>query len=79
MNSVQGGQGVRLFMVNTTVDAGLVERIQRGEYDVDAHAVAEAMVRRWKSVSFMLIAAQALDDPPVLPDEGEPESGAGVA
>jgi hypothetical protein len=66
-------------MLSTTIDASLVERIRRGDYEVDADAVAEAMIRRWKSMSFMLVAAQALDDPAVRPDEGEPESGPDVA
>jgi len=78
-------------MLSTTIDASLAERIRRGEYEVDAHAVAEAMIRRCRTPqalgsaecarigSFVLIAAQALDDPAVLPDEDEPESGPGVA
>ena len=78
-------------MLSTTIDASLAERIRRGEYEVDAHAVAEAMIRRSRKPqalgsaecarigSVVLIAAQALDDPAVLPDEGEPESGPGVA
>ena len=66
-------------MLSTTIDASLVGRIRRGEYDVDAQAVAEAMIRRWQSTSFVLIAAQALDDPPVLPDEPEPEPGPDLA
>jgi hypothetical protein len=66
-------------MLSTTIDAGLVERVRRGEYEVDAHAVAQAMISRWAATSFMLIAAQAVDKPAVLPDEGEPESGPGVA
>lgn len=66
-------------MLSTTIDASLVERIRRGEYEVDPEAVAQAMISRWAATSFMLIATQALDDPAVLPDEGEPESGPGVA
>jgi hypothetical protein len=78
-------------MVNTTFDASLAERVRRGEYEVDAHAVAEAMVRRWKKPqalgsaecarigSAVLIAAQAVDGPAVRPDEGEPEPGPDVA
>jgi hypothetical protein len=74
-------------MVSTTIDATLVERLRRGEYEVDAHAVAEAMVRRWKTPqalgsaecarvgSSVLIPAQALDGPAVAADEGEPEAG----
>jgi hypothetical protein len=66
-------------MLSTTIDATLVERIRRGEYEVDPGAVAQAMISRWAATSFMLIAAQAVDDPAVLPDEGEPESGSDVA
>jgi hypothetical protein len=62
-------------MLSTTIDASLVERVRRGEYEVDGHAVAEAMIRRWRSMSFVLIAAQALDEAAVRADEGEPESG----
>jgi hypothetical protein len=66
-------------MVSTTIDAGLVERVRRGDYEVDAHAVAEAMIRRWKAMSFVLIAAQALDEPAVGPDEGKSEPGPSLA
>jgi hypothetical protein len=66
-------------MLSTTIDATLVERIRRGDYEVDPGAVAQAMISRWAATSFMLIAAQAVDDPAVLPDEGEPESGPDVA
>jgi hypothetical protein len=66
-------------MLSTTIDASFVARIRRGGYEVDPGAVAQAMIGRWAATSFMLIAAQALDDPAVLPDEGEPESGPGVA
>ena len=66
-------------MLTTTIDAGLVERIRRGEYEVDAHAVAQAMISRWAATSFMLIAAQAADGPAVGPDQGEPGTGSGVA
>jgi hypothetical protein len=61
-------------MVNSTIDASLAERIRRGEYEVDAHAVAQAMISRWAATSFMLIAAQAVDEPAVPPDEGKPAS-----
>jgi hypothetical protein len=66
-------------MLSTTIDATLVERIRRGDYEVDPGAVAQAMISRWAATSFMLIAAQAVDDPAVRPDEGEPESGPDVA
>jgi hypothetical protein len=66
-------------MVSTTVDASLVERIRRGEYEVDPHAVAQAMISRWAATSFMLIAAQAVDGPSVHPDEREPGPGPDLA
>jgi hypothetical protein len=66
-------------VVNSTVDASLVERIRRGEYEVDTHAVAAAMVQRWRTSSFMLIAAQALDEASIGPDEREPEPRPDVA
>jgi hypothetical protein len=68
-----------LNIVSTTIDATLVERLRRGEYDVDAHAVADAIVRRWRSTSLVLVAAQALDGPAVAADEGEPEAGPDLA
>jgi hypothetical protein len=65
------------------VEAGLdqlAERIARGEYVVDAEAVAEAMMRRWRSEpSKVLVAAQALDRPAVEPDEDEPAAAADLA
>ena len=70
-------------MVNMTIDKGLVDRVRRGEYEVNAHAVAEAMIRRWNKPqalgSFVLIADQALDEPAVGSDEGEPGAGPDVA
>ena len=66
-------------MLSTTIDASLVERVRRGEYEVDPGAVAQAMISRWAATSFMLIAAQAVDEPAVRPDEGEPGTGRDVA
>jgi Anti-sigma-28 factor, FlgM len=66
-------------MLSTTIDASLAERIRRGEYEVDPQAVAQAMINRWAATSFMLIAAQAVDEPAVRPDEGEPGAGPDVA
>ena len=65
--------------MSTTIDAGLVERVRRGDYEVDAHAVAQAMISRWAGTSFMLKAAKALDHPAVPADEGEPGTGPHVA
>ena len=79
MEAVQGRNRGTVEMVSTTIDASLVERVRRGDYEVDAQAVAEAMIRRWQSTSFVLIATQALDEPAVRPDEGESEPGPGVA
>jgi hypothetical protein len=66
-------------MVNMTIDEGLVDRVRRGDYEVDAHAVAEAMIRRWSGASVVLIADQALDESAVSSDEGEPGAGPDVA
>jgi hypothetical protein len=78
MDPVQGGLGY-VYMVNTTIDEGLVDRVMRGEYEVNAHAVAEAMIRRWNSTSVVLVAPQAVDEPAVGSDEGEPGAGPDVA
>jgi hypothetical protein len=58
----------------------LAERVARGDYVVDAEAVAEAMLRRWRAApSVVLVAAEALDGTAVGPDEDEPATGADVA
>jgi hypothetical protein len=62
-------------MMNTTIDERLVDRVRRGDYEVDAHAVAEAMIRRWSGASVVLIAGQALDEPAVGSDERESDPG----
>ena len=66
-------------MLSTSIDASLAERIRRGEYEVDPGAVAQAMISRWAATSFMLIAAQAVDEPAVRPDDGQPGTGPDVA
>lgn len=67
------GQGVLFAVVSTGPDPTLVERVRRGEYVVDEHAVAEAILRRWRrDRSVMLVAAQALDRLAVVADENEP-------
>jgi hypothetical protein len=66
-------------MVNMTIDENLVDRVRRGDYEVDARAVAEAMMRRWSSGSVVLVAPQAVDEPAVRSDEGEPGAGPDVA
>jgi hypothetical protein len=78
-------------MVSRTIDAAFVQRVRRGDYEVDAHAVAEAMIRRLRRPgglvsgedahlrSFVLVATEPFDDPPVGADEGKPEAGGGLA
>jgi hypothetical protein len=66
-------------MLSTSIDASLAERIRRGEYEVDPGAVAQAMISRWAATSFMLIAAQAVDEPAAGPDDGQPGTGPDVA
>jgi hypothetical protein len=79
-------------VVTRTIDAAFVERVRRGDYEVDAHAVAEAMIRRWNWPDgargspagapprlSVLVAAEPFDDPPVRGDEDEPGAGGGLA
>jgi hypothetical protein len=75
---VQAGHWVRLHMMNTTIDGSFVDRVRRGEYEVNAHAVAEAMMRRWNSTSIVLVAPQPLDEPAAGSDEREPGAGPDV-
>jgi Anti-sigma-28 factor, FlgM len=64
----------------------LAERIARGEYAVDPHAVAAAMLARepWASAGLSLAPsvfepAQPLDRPPVPVEQDQPTPGADVA
>jgi hypothetical protein len=58
------------------MDAALVERIRRGEYVIDEHAVAEAVLRRWRRApSAVLVPAQPLDRAAVGSDQDEPAPG----
>jgi hypothetical protein len=76
-------------MVSRTINAAFVERVRRGDYQVDAHAVAEAMIRRWKEPvgspegapprSSVLVAVEPVDQPAVKADEGKPGAGGGLA
>jgi hypothetical protein len=65
-------------MLSASIDESLVERVRRGEYVVDAEAVAEAMMRRWRE-SAVLVAAQVLDGTTVGPREDEPAPGGDAA
>ncbi len=65
-------------MVSASIDASLVERVRRGEYVVDAEAVAEAMLRRWRE-SAVLVAAQLVDGTTVGPGQDEPAPGGDAA
>jgi Anti-sigma-28 factor, FlgM len=47
----------------------LAKRIERGDYKVDPHAVAEAMLKR---NPLMLVPAQPLDRPPVRAEQDKP-------
>jgi hypothetical protein len=73
-------------MVSRTKNAAFVEHVRRGEYEVDAHAVAEAMIRRWRRPggdapprSSVLEAAEPFDHPAVRADQGKPETGGDLA
>jgi hypothetical protein len=56
----------------------LAGAIERGEYEVDPHAVAEAMLRRLGPRS-MLEAGEALGRPPAGVEQDEPAPGADLA
>jgi hypothetical protein len=91
MKASMPGKGVRSQMVSRTIDAAFVERVRRGEYEVDAHAVAEAMARSWAQPdtagsagqsavrSHVLVPAQTVDGPAVRADDGKPEAGRDLA
>jgi hypothetical protein len=51
----------------------LAKAIERGEYEIDPHAVAEAMLRRRPS---MLESGKPLDRPPARVEQDEPAAGA---
>jgi hypothetical protein len=55
----------------------LADQIARGEYVVDPHAVAEAMLRA--DLSLVLEAPHALERPPGGVEQDEPLPGADVA
>ncbi len=55
----------------------LAEQIARGEYVVDAHAVAEAMLRT--GLSAVLEAPEALERPPGRVEQDEPGPGPDLA
>jgi hypothetical protein len=78
-------------MVSRTINARFVEHVRRGKYEVDEHAVAEAMIRRWRRpgglasggdaplTSSVLVAPEPFDDPAVRADQCKPETGGGLA
>jgi hypothetical protein len=51
----------------------LAKAIERGEYEIDPHAVAEAMLRS------MLESGKPLDSPPVRVEQDEPAAGSDLA
>jgi hypothetical protein len=67
-------------MMSTMSKDALARAIAHGEYVVDAHAVAEAMLRRSGGApSLVLVAPQPLDPVTVRIEQDEPGSGADVA
>jgi hypothetical protein len=67
-------------MMSTRSKDALARLIARGEYVVDTHAVAAAMLRRSGGFpSLVLVAPQSLDRAPVRVEQDEPAPGADVA
>jgi hypothetical protein len=62
-------------MVSSGIHPALAQLIHRGEYVIDEHAVAEAMMRRWRRPSAVLVAAQPLDRPAVEAHEEQSAAG----
>jgi hypothetical protein len=62
-------------VVRSSIDTGLTERVRRGEYVVDPEAVAQAMLRRWRLDSPVLVPAEPLDGTAVGPRDDEPAPG----
>ena len=65
-------------MMSTMSKEALARAIARGDYVVDTHAVAEAMLRR-PSPLLVLVAPQPLDRPSVFVEQDESAPGADVA
>jgi hypothetical protein len=55
----------------------LAQQIARGEYVIDPHAVAEAMLK--SDFSAVLVAPQPLDGPPARVEQDEPAAGPDLA
>jgi hypothetical protein len=67
-------------MMSTSSKDALARLIARGEYVVDTHAVAEAILRRWGGApSRVLVAPQSLDPPSVRVQQDDAAPGADVA
>jgi len=65
-------------MMSTMSKDALARAIARGEYVVDTHAVAEAMLRQG-APSLVLVAPQPLDRPAVRVEQDDAAPEAGVA
>jgi hypothetical protein len=61
--------------MSTGIDETLAERVRRGEYVVDAEAVAEAMLRRRLGDSPVLVAVEPVDGTTVGARDDEPAAG----
>jgi hypothetical protein len=66
-------------MMSTMSKDALARLIARGEYVVDTHAVADAMLERGALLSLVLVAPQALDRAPVSIEQDDAAPGADVA
>jgi hypothetical protein len=66
-------------MMSTTDKDALARRIAQGDYVVDAHAVAEAVLRRGGLSSLVLVSPQPADGAPVGVEQDDAAPGADVA
>jgi hypothetical protein len=66
-------------MMSTMSKDALARLIECGEYAVDPHAVADAMLRRGGLRSVVLVAEQPFDGAPVRVEQDEPAPGADIA
>ena len=56
----------------------LESRLKRGEYEIDVHGVAEAILRR-RGVGLLMLVPTQIDRPPVGGPQNDPDPGLSAA